>query len=157
MARTPEQIVAAEVNHEERDVHDLPTRLQRFRVRIAATPGGLADQWSEEAQEFQPITTEIRVSVDPTEFLDYVTLAEFLQHEHDHGFISYGTDAERAQLVNAVDAIDRYEVAEVFDEIRDMLAQGRTDDALRAMDAFENPKFKSLEACKAALDGRAKA
>jgi hypothetical protein len=48
-------------------------------------------------------------------------------------------------------AVDEYEVIALLDEIRDALATGRIDDALRAMDAFEHPKFASLAECKAAL------
>lgn len=146
-----------EITHEERDVHELPKRLQRYRVRVSAVtdnitePSPLADQWDNDAGEYVPLQHEVRVSVDPTEFLDYVTLAELLDHDKEHGFLQYGTDAERTELTTRLGAVDEYEVFEVFEEIRAALADGRVDDALRAMDAYEHPKFASLDECKAAL------
>lgn len=146
-----------EITHEERDTHDLPKRLQRYRVRVSAVtdnltePSPLADQFENDADDYTPLQHEVRISVDPTEFLDYITLGEFLSHDKAHGFIEFGTDEERAELTERLGAVDQYEVFSVFDEIRAALADGRIDDALRAMDAYEHPKFSSLAECKAAL------
>jgi CRISPR/Cas system-associated exonuclease Cas4 (RecB family) len=141
------------IEHEERDVSDLPKRQQRFRVQLTARAAEpLAKQWDDENQALAPLATETHFYIDPTEFLDYITVAEFLEHDKARGFISYGTDEDRAELTNRLDAIDRYDVVSVFDEIREAIDQGRSDDAFRAMDAFENPKFHSLAACKAALE-----
>lgn len=152
MART------IDITHEERDTHDLPKRLQRYRVRVSAVtdnltePSDLADQWDDNAGEYIPLQHEVRVSVDPTEFLDYLTPAEFLDFDKEAQFIGRGfTDEQCAELSERLGAVDQYEVFSVFDEIRDALADGRIDDALRAMDAYEHPKFSSLAECKAAL------
>jgi hypothetical protein len=149
-----------EITHEERlagDVATLPKRLQRYRVRVSAVtdiatePSPLADQWDNDSGEYVPLLHEVRVSVDPTEFLDYLTLAEVLEYDKENGLLTDGTDAQTAEMLARLGAVDEYEVIALLDEIRDALATRRIDDALRAMDAFEHPKFASLAECKAAL------
>lgn len=131
----------------------LPKKERRFNVRLTMTPDDsrvslLKTDETDYGTEPGELL-EIVVTVDPTEFLDYVSPRDIIEAGKEHDLWGFITDDDRAELLGQLGGIDSYEVDGVLDEIGDALDQGRIEEALLALERYRNPKFASLEECKA--------
>jgi hypothetical protein len=123
------------------------------KLTVAPTYRG-AKQWSDQEQNFTPLENEIEITIDPSEFLEFIPLRDIAEQAKDGDFFACYSDDDTAAVATIIcqlDAIDLLDVEAVLDNVRDFLKQGRTDDALLLLDRWQHPIFKSAEAAEATV------
>jgi hypothetical protein len=134
------------------EIAALPKKDRRFWVKLSLEGGdNRAHLYDAYTGDFAPATMDVSVTVDPSDFLDYVTPAEIIKAGKLDGLWQDFKENERQAVLGQLDAVCSYEVDELLATLRDAIKSQRLDDALLALDRFENPKFKTPAAFEAAF------
>ncbi len=143
------------MDFEDRNTSKLPRRERANRLTVSWTPDENAtESYDKERCAWFATKSEIRAHVDPTDFLDSITVPEILAYEKETHLLLEASEPDRATLLAHLHATDAEETDMLLVQIAELLRDNRTEDATLLIERWRSPVFESEAASKSAYEYR---